>query len=231
MLHSQRSNRLLPAKLAAGQTYLHPDSIPYLHASTAARGAGGQHGHKYGLHNTRYRLERWVTPEGVRMLGRLSPRSVVCISAVGSQAPPLSPAPRSDIRDAGAAHCPERRGAGLAPQQALDPDDEVVAEAGVGRIALERVEGLNDLAQVFRRAAVFEAEEGLDGGADGGLGMPHEAGFVDQVIGQPRPKGFEPTRGRGEEVGDLDGGAPGRMAVVENHRQDGRQLALGEFSR
>jgi len=72
MLHSQRSNRLLPAKLAAGQTYLHPDSIPYLHASTAARGAGGQHGHKYGLHNTRYRLERWVTPEGVRMLGRLS---------------------------------------------------------------------------------------------------------------------------------------------------------------
>ena len=123
------------------------------------------------------------------------------------------------------------RRARLVPQQALDLDDEVVADAGVGRIALERVEGLNDLAQVFGRAAVFEAVEGRDGGADGGLGMPHEAGFVDQVIGQPRPKGFEPARDRGEEVGDLDGGAPGRMAFVESHRQDGRQLALGELAR
>ena len=57
------------------------------------------------------------------------------------------------------------RRARLAPQQALDPDDEGVAEAGVGRVVQERVEGPNDLTQVFRRAAVFEAEEGLDGGS------------------------------------------------------------------
>lgn len=37
MPYSKESNRVIPAKVVAGQTYLHADSIPYLHATTAAR--------------------------------------------------------------------------------------------------------------------------------------------------------------------------------------------------